>query len=183
MDYCKLRTDFCNSVIFNSLPVFSNLFSRALAGVSRASTTTNGVFSFVFHNFFGFLPRSKYFSIFSTGQSCVIRYSDVNYLKFMVFFIDDNQIRPSCNYKMLFLHSKVPKMFTRVILNDSLCLMLIPFWFNMDSIYSTNLPMHLSSNPIMPSFILLLNKFATFTYSVVNCLISPITHSALRLLF
>ena len=114
--------------------------------------------------------------------SCVIGYSTVNYLAFMVFFISENHARFSCSYKMVFLHSKIPKYFTRVILNDYSWLMLIPFWFNMDSIHSANFPMNTPSDPIMPSFIFSLSKFGTFTYNVVNCLIISTSHSAFRLL-
>ena len=70
--------------------------------------------------------------------SCVIRYSEVSYLALMMFFINDSHVRPFCNYKMICLYSKIPKDFTRVLLNDRLWLMLIPFRFNMDSIRSTN---------------------------------------------
>ena len=51
----------------------------------------------------------------------------------------------------------------------------------MDSICSTDFPMYTPSDPIMPSFVLSLNKFGTFTYNVDHCLISPSTHSAFRL--
>ena len=152
MAYCKWKIVFCNSEIFVSIPIVSNISSKALAGVPRSSTTTNGLLTFIFYTFFGSLARSKYFSIFSTYYSCVIRYSEVNYLAFMVFFI------------------------------KGFCLMLIPFRFSMDSTCSTNFPINLSSDPIMPSFLLFLNKFGTFTYNVVNCLISPTANSAFRLL-
>ena len=52
----------------------------------------------------------------------------------------------------------------------------------MDSICSTNFPMNAPSDPIMPSLVLSLSKFGAFTQNVVNCLISPTTHSAFRLL-
>ena len=59
----------------------------------------------------------------------------------MVFFISSNHARSSCSYKMVCLYNKIPKDFTWVILDDCFCLMLIPFWFNMDSICFTNFPM------------------------------------------
>ena len=46
--------------------------------------------------------------------------------------------------------------------------MLILFWFNMDSIRSTNFLMNRLSDPIMPFFIVFLSKCGTFTYNVVN---------------
>ena len=96
----------------------------------------------------------------------------------MVFFINENHVRPSFSYKMVFPYCKIPKDFTRVILNDRFWSMLLPFWFNMDSIRSTNISVNTSSYPIMSSFILFLSKFGKFTYNMVICLISPSTHSA-----
>ena len=108
--------------------------------------------------------------------------SFLNYLTFMVLFINDNHIRPFCSYKMVCLYSKIATDFTSVIRNDRSWLMFIPFWFNMDSIWSTNFQINMPSNSIMPSFILFLSKFGTFSYNVVNCLISHTTHFAFRFL-
>ena len=83
---------------------------------------------------------------------------------------------------MVCLYSKIPKNFTRIIFSDPFWLMLILFWFNMDSIRSTNFPMNMPFDPIMPSFILSWSKFGTFTWNVISCLISPTTHFAFRLL-
>ena len=100
----------------------------------------------------------------------------------MVLFINENYFRSSCSYKMVCLYSKIPKYFTRAILNDRSWLMLIPFWCNMDSICSTHFPMNTPSDPIIPSFVLSLRKVGAFSYNVVNCLIIPTTYSAFRLL-
>ena len=67
-----IRTCFFNSAIFVSIPMFFNLFSRALAGVPRALTTNGTTVIFIFHTFFSFLAKSKYFSIFSTTLSCTL---------------------------------------------------------------------------------------------------------------
>ena len=98
------------------------------------------------------------------------------------FFINENHIRPSCRYKIVYMYSKIPKWFRIVILNDCLCLMFIPFWFNVGSICSANFPRNPSFDPIMPSVVLYLSKFETFTYNVVNCLIIPTAHSTFCLL-
>ena len=58
---------FYNSVIFFSIPMVFNLFSRALTGVPRAPTTNGTTVIFIFHTFFSSLTRSKYFWIFSTS--------------------------------------------------------------------------------------------------------------------
>ena len=120
-----ISTVFCNAVIFVLVPMVFNLFCRALAGVPRAPITNGTTDTFIFHTFFSSLARSK-----------------VNYLGFMVFFINENHVRPSCSYKMVYLYSKILKDFARVILSDRFWLMLIPFLFNMDSIRSTNFPMN-----------------------------------------
>ena len=83
---------------------------------------------------------------------------------------------------MVCLYSRIAKIFTQFILNESFWLMLKLFQFNMDSISSTNFPMNISSNLIKTSFILFLSKFETFIYNVVHCLISFTTHSAFCLL-
>ena len=62
-----VKTVVCNSVIFVSIPVALNLFSRTLPGVTRAPTPNWNTFIFIFHTFFSSLPRSKYLSIFSTS--------------------------------------------------------------------------------------------------------------------
>ena len=100
----------------------------------------------------------------------------------MVFFINENHVRPSCSYTIVSLYSKIPKDFTRVVLIECFWLMLIPFRLYMDSIRPTNVPLNASSIPIMPSVILFQSQFGTFTNNVINCLISPTTHSELRLL-
>ena len=91
--------------------------------------------------------------------TCAIRYSEVSYLAFMVFFINDSHVSLFCNYKMICLYSKIPKDFTRVVLNDCLWLMLIPCRFNMDSIRSTNFP------PQISQWIRLLSQSCFLLYS------------------
>ena len=100
-----------------------------------------------------------------------------------MFFINNNHVRLSYRYEIVYLYYKIPKGFTRVNLNDRFWLMLIPFQFNMDSIHSTNLPINTSSHPVTSSFILFLRKFGTFTYNGANCFISPTTHFAICLLY
>ena len=69
-----IKTVFCNSVIFVSIPIVSNLLSKALAGVPR-TPTTNGT-TFIFHTFFSSLARFKHFSTFSTSlSSTLVSYS------------------------------------------------------------------------------------------------------------
>ena len=62
-----IKTVFCNSVIFVSIPMAFNLFSSGVAVVPRAPTTNGTMVTFIFHTFFSSLARSKYLSIFSTS--------------------------------------------------------------------------------------------------------------------
>ena len=68
---------FCNSVIFVSILMAFNLFSRASACVPRAPVTNGTTFTFIFHIFFSSLARSKYFSIFSTSLSHAVWWSQL----------------------------------------------------------------------------------------------------------
>ena len=174
--FCRFvsRQFFCNSVSFVSIPMVFNLFSRALAGVPRAATTKRTTVAFVFHIFISSLARFRYFSIFSTSLwSTLVPYGIA---KSIIW------------HSWCFLSIKIMSDFLAVIkwsvyriLRESFWLILIPFWFNIDSIRSTNFPMNTSSDPIMTYFILFLSKFGTFTYNVVISLISPNTHYAFRL--
>ena len=67
-----IKTIFCNSVIFVSMPVVFNLFFSFSAGVLRTPTTNGTTITFIFHTFFSSLARSKYFSIFSTSLSSTL---------------------------------------------------------------------------------------------------------------
>ena len=62
-----IKTVFCNSVIFVSIPMAFNLFSSGVVGVPRAPTTNGTTVTFIFLTFFSSLARSKYLSIFSTS--------------------------------------------------------------------------------------------------------------------
>ena len=137
---------------------FSNLClnTNGLQSVPRAPTINRITVTSIFYTIASSLARFRYVSIFSNYHRLMCHTVwQINYLAFMVFFISENHIRPSCSYKMVCLYSKIPKDFARVILNDRFWLMLIPFWFNMDSIRSKNFPMNTPSDPIMPSFIFL----------------------------
>ena len=178
-----IKKVFCNILIFVSIPLSFNLFSRALVGLPTVAATKGTTVIFIFHTFFSFLDRSNYSWIFSTSLTSTAKYNKVNCLVFLVFFIYENHARSSCGYQMVCLYSKIPKDFTKVILNYHFCLMLTVFWLTMDSIHSINFQISTSFNPIMPSFTLFLSMSRTFTYNVVNCFIIPTTYSAFRLLF
>ena len=62
----------CNSVIFVSIPMVFNLFSRAVADVPRAPVTNGTTVTFTFHTFFSSLDRSKYLSNFPTSSSSTL---------------------------------------------------------------------------------------------------------------
>ena len=64
-----IKRFFCNSVIFVSIPMVFNLFSRALAGVPRAPTTNRTTGTLTFYIFFSSLASFKYLPIFSTSLS------------------------------------------------------------------------------------------------------------------
>ena len=66
------KTVFCNSVIFFSIPMLFNLFSRASAAVSRAPVTNRTTVTYIIHALFSSLARSKYFSVFSTSLSSTL---------------------------------------------------------------------------------------------------------------
>ena len=68
----SIKTVFCSSVIFVSIPMVVNLFSRALAGVPRAPTTKDTTVTFIFYILFSYLARSNYFSVFSISLSSTL---------------------------------------------------------------------------------------------------------------
>ena len=101
-----IKTVFCNSVIFVSIPMFFNLFSRTLACVPRAPTTKWTTVTFVFHIFFTSFTTSKYFWIFSTSlSSTLVPYGIAKSIiwHLLAFFINENHFQPSCSYKMVYM--------------------------------------------------------------------------------
>ena len=101
-----IKTVFCNSVIFVSIPMFFSYFSRALAGVARAPPNNRTTITFILQTFFSFLARSKYFSIFSTSLSCtLVSYGITKSIiwHLLAFFINENHFQPSCSYKMVYM--------------------------------------------------------------------------------
>ena len=73
----SIKTVFCSSVIFASIPMVVNLFSRALAGVPRAPTTKDTTVTFIFYILFSYLARSNYFSVFSISLSSTLVSQDI----------------------------------------------------------------------------------------------------------
>ena len=93
-----------------------------------------------------------------------------------LYFINYHNIWYSGFYHVITLYGEIPYNFEMFVFNYIFWFMFIPKPCHTESQLLTKLPMYITSYTIMPPFVLITSKFATFTHYMRYSLISCTTH-------